>query len=186
MKEQAEINKRLKIFREERKMTLVELAQRTGFSKGYLSKIENTKKAPPVSTLIKLSKVLNVSISEIFGEVPDRDPFCLVKKGERRMMARDGSVLGYAYETLAHKYFNKHMEPFVVTLPASVKKNHVFQHEGEEMVFMLEGNMKVFYGDKEFLVEEGDCLYFNAKVPHHAVCHGRKKVKFLMVIYTPQ
>ena len=186
MAEEPEVNKRLKDFRERRKMTLLELAQKTGFSKGYLSKIENTSKAPPVSTLITLSKVLNVSISEIFGEAQERDPACLVKKDERRMMARDGSVFGYAYETLAHKYPNKHMEPFVVTLPSTVKQNHVFQHEGEEMVFMLEGRMKVFHGDKEFLVEEGDCIYFDARVPHHAVCQGKKEVKFLMVIYTPQ
>ena len=185
MEEQAEVNKRLKDFREQKKMTLTELAQKTGFSKGYLSKIENTTKAPPVSTLIKLSKVLNVSISEIFGEAQQRTPAYLIKRDERRIMASDGSVFGYAYETLAHKYFNKHMEPFVVTLSAKVKQNQVFQHEGEEMVFMLEGSMKVFHGDKEFFLEEGDCLYFDAKIPHHPVCHGKKEGKFLMVIYTP-
>ena len=186
MTEESEVNKRIKEFRQRRKMTLEGLAQKTGFSKGYLSKVESAKKAPPVSTLIKLSKVLNIRISDFFGEDQREDPACLVKKNERRVIARDGSIFGYAYETMAHKYPNRHMDPYIVTLPLTAKKSHMFQHEGEEMVFALEGKMKVFHGDKEFMVEEGDCLYFDARVPHCAVCEGKREVKFLMVIYTPE
>ena len=186
MKEEAEINKRLKDLGIRSKLTLEELAKKSGFSKGYLSKIENTTKAPPVSTLIVLSKVFNINISEIFGEAQTKDPASLVRKRERRIMARDGSVFGYSYETLAHKYPNKHMEPFIVTLPPKVNQKHIFQHEGEEMVFMLEGSMKVVHGDREFFLEEGDCIYFDANIPHHPVPLGKKEVKFLMVIYSSE
>jgi transcriptional regulator with XRE-family HTH domain len=185
MVEESELGKRIQQYRINKGLTLQELAEKTGYTKGYLSRIENAEKAPPVSTLINLAKALNISISEVFGEAEENSPICLVKKSERRSIARDGSVFGYAYQTLAHKFHNKHMEPYILTLPLKVKENVLFQHKGEETLFVLEGTMKFFHGDKEFILEEGDCVYFDGTIPHYGVCQGKKEVKCLMVIYTP-
>jgi transcriptional regulator with XRE-family HTH domain len=186
MVSEEELGRRIQNYRINKGLTLQELAEKTGITKGYLSKIENSEKAPPVSTLINLAKALNISISEIFGEVEENSPICLVKKWERRHIARDGSVFGYAYETLAHKFHNKHMEPYFLTLPLKPMENVIFEHKGEEILFVLEGTMKFLHGEKEFLVEEGDCIYFDGSIPHYGVCQGNKEVKCLMVIYTPE
>ena len=186
MIEEAEIGKRIRKYRRIKKVTLQNLAEKTGFTKGYLSKIENTPKAPPVSTLIMLSKALDISLSDIFGESAGRRPACLVKKKERPVVVRDGTLFGYAYQRLADKFYDKHMQPYILTLPRRVKKNAFFQHTGEEILFVLEGTMKFFHGKNEYLMEEGDCLYFDAAFPHCGVCHGEKEVKCLMVIYTPE
>jgi transcriptional regulator with XRE-family HTH domain len=186
MIEEAEIGKKIRKTRLIKKVTLQELAEKTGFTKGYLSRIETTPKAPPVSTLIILSKALEISLSDIFGEKTDRRPACLVKKGERTVVVRDGTLFGYAYQKLADKFTDKHMQPYVLTLPKKVKKNAVFQHTGEEMLFVLEGTMKFYHGESEYLVEEGDCIYFDASFPHYGVCQGDKRLKCLMVIFTPE
>jgi transcriptional regulator with XRE-family HTH domain len=186
MLEEKELGKRIQEERMNKGLTLQELAEKTGYTKGYLSKIENSEKAPPVSTLINITKALNISLSEIFGEAEENSSVCLVKKPERRVIARDGSVFGYAYQTLAHKFHNKHMEPYLLTLPLKPKENALFQHKGEEILFVLEGTMKFFHGEKEFVVEEGDCVYFDGSIPHYGVCLGKKEVKCLMVIYTPE
>jgi len=186
MVEETELGKRIQQYRVNKGLTLQELAEKTGYTKGYLSKIEKAEKAPPVSTLINIAKALNISISEIFGESEGNSSICLVKNWERRTIARDGSVFGYAYQALAHKFHNKHMEPYVLTLPLHPKENALFQHKGEEILFVLEGTMKFFHGEKEFLVEEGDCIYFDGSIPHYGICQGNKEVKCLMVIYTPE
>jgi transcriptional regulator with XRE-family HTH domain len=186
MIQESEIGKRIKAFRMKKGLTQQDLAQKTGFTKGYLSKVENTEKAPPVSTLIVIAKALNISISDIFGETADRDSACLVKKHERPVMMRDGTVFGYAYQMLAHKFYDKHMQPYVLTLPKDVTENALFRHKGEEMLFVLEGRMRFYYGENEYVMEEGDCLYFDADIPHYGICHGKKEVKCLMVIYTPE
>jgi transcriptional regulator with XRE-family HTH domain len=186
MIEEAEIGKKIRKYRLIKKVTLQELAKETGFTKGYLSRIENTPKAPPVSTLIILSKALDISLSDIFGEKKERKSACLVKKGERTVVVQDGTLFGYAYEKLADKFTDKHMQPYVLTLPKRLKKNAVFQHTGEEMLFVLEGTMKFIHGENEYLVEQGDCIYFDASFPHYGACHGEKGVKCLMVIYTPE
>jgi transcriptional regulator with XRE-family HTH domain len=186
MIQEAEVGKRIQQYRIDRRLTLQELAKKTGLTKGYLSKIEKAKKAPPVSTLINLARALEISISEVLGEGEDnKSPICLIKRGDRPFIARDGTVFGYAYQTLAHKFYNKHMEPYILTLPLKPKQNALFQHKGEEMMFVLEGTMKFFHGENEFIVDEGDCVYFDASIPHYGICQGNKEVIILMVIYTP-
>ncbi len=181
-----EIGARIREFRKMRGLTLQDLSEKTNYTKGYLSKLEKSSKAPPVSTLIVLAKALDVTVSEILGETHSKASICLVKRNERREMARSGSVFGYSYQTVAHGFPNKRMEPYILTLPLRPKRKAIFQHPGEEILFVLEGTMKFFHGDQEFLVEEGDCIYFDANIPHYGICHGDKEVKCFMVIYSPQ
>lgn len=184
---ESELGNRIKKFRISQGFTLEKLAQKAGLTRGYLSKIERSKKAPPVSTLISIAKALKISMAEIFGEGEQNNVhISLVKKKERRVIARDGTIFGYAYQTLAHQFRNKHMDPYILTLPIKAKQNTIFQHEGEEMLFVLEGVMKFFYGDQVFIAEEGDCLYFDSSIPHYGICQGNKETKCLMVIYTPE
>jgi transcriptional regulator with XRE-family HTH domain len=184
MIDEAEIGPKIKFMRLERGLNLRDLAEATGFTKGYLSKVENSKKAPPVSTLLVLAKTLGVNISAIFSEDDDKPVITLVKKSERKTMARDGTAFGYAYEPLAHKFPQRHMDPYVLTLPLKPRKRVVFQHKGEEILMVLEGTMRFMHGEREFLVEEGDCIYFDASIPHFGIAEESKPVKCLMVIFS--
>jgi transcriptional regulator with XRE-family HTH domain len=186
MIEEADIGTRIQRIRKEKNLTLRVLADRTGFSQGFLSKVENSKKAPSIGTLMKLAKALSVRIADIFGETDPETNVTLVKNHERREMARNGTNFGYSYQTLAPHYPNKHMDPYVLKDPPNRKSKAVFQHDGEEMLYVLEGKTKFFYGDKEFILEEGDCLYFNSAVPHYGVALDNEEFKCLLVFYTPE
>ncbi len=180
-----EIGKRIKEVRNLRQITLETLAEKTGFTKGYLSKVEKNEKAPPVSTLIKIANALHVSLPEIFGEKEGTHLVSLVKKNERLQIARDGSIFGYSYESLAHRFSDKNMDPYIITLPKKPKEIPMLRHPGQEMTFVLEGKMHFILGDREFLLEEGDCLYFDSSVKHWGATIGNKECKCLMVIYSP-
>lgn len=175
---------RIKELRIMKGMTLEQLAQKTDFSKGYLSKVENSKKSPPVSTLIRIADVLNVRLTDIFGEGNGDDLISIVKKGERKSMALPGTLFGYCYQTLAHKYANKKMQPYFMTKPLIPKNQALFRHKGEEMIYMLEGKMEYFVDESQFILEEGDCLYFDSNLEHYGNAIGDKDVKALLIIYT--
>ena len=185
MREEKEIGPFIRKLRKDRGMTMAQLAKRTGFTQGFLSKVENSKKAPSIGTLMKLAKTLDVRVADFFGESELDTTATLVKKDERREMARNGTNFGYSYEALAPRFLNKHMDPYILRDPPGRDTKPVFQHEGEEMLYVLEGKTKFFHGDKEFILEEGDCLYFNAAVPHYGVALGDKEFKCLLVLYTP-
>ena len=182
---ESQIGKNIKALRLGRNLTLESLAAKAGLTKGYLSKVENSKKSPPVSTLIVIAKSLGVTISQIFGEENTAVRCSVVKKAERQFMAKTSAGFGYSYETLAHNYPDKKMEPSILTIPADSKKSLVFQHEGEEMVMILEGTMRFFHGEDEYLLEPGDCVYYDSSVPHYALPANHQDVKCIDVIYVP-
>ena len=86
---------------------------------------------------------------------------------------------------MAYKYPNKIMEPFILTLPVKPKKRTIYQHEGEEILFVIQGTMKFLHGTEEYIVNEGDCVYFDSSLPHFGESIGPKEVKCFMVIYNP-
>lgn len=182
---ETEIGKNIRKIRRRKNQTLNRIARQTGFTKGYLSKVETSDKAPPVSTLINIAAAFNVSVSELLGEQLDNEGAAVVKKEERQLMARDGTAFGYSYETLAHKYTHKHMAPFILTIPEGIEQHPLFQHGGEEMLMVQKGTLKFIVGENEYILEEGDCIYFNSGIPHRGFSIGKDPVKCLIVIYTP-
>ena len=182
---ESEIGRRIKASRINRRFTLEQLARQTGFTKGYLSRIEKSEKSPPLSTLGIIARVLGITISFLAGEEEQKTSFGIVKKGERPLIARKGTAFEYSYEAVAHTFPNKKMEPFILTLPLKPKKKTIVQHEGEELLFVLEGTMKFLHGNREYILEEGDCIYFDSSLSHFGESAGRKEAKCFMVIYTP-
>ncbi len=182
---EAEIGKRIKWIRTEKRVTLDALAAETGFTKGYLSKVEKSPKAPPVSTLGIIARALDVQISTLLGESKPSSSICLIKKHERLQVSRPGSSNEYSYEAVAHQFNNKAMDPFILTLPIHPKKRTLYQHKGQELLFVLEGTMKFRHGSEDFIAEEGDCVYFDSSVPHFGEALGKKPAKCFMVIFNP-
>jgi transcriptional regulator with XRE-family HTH domain len=182
---EAEIGKRIKALRSARGTTLEQLAHQTGFTKGYLSKVEKSEKAPPVSTLGTIARAFNTTISTLLGEESPSVSLSLVRKNEAPLIARDGTAFGYAYEAMAYKYSNKVMEPFILTLPMNPKKRTIYQHEGEEILFVIQGRMKFTHGSETVIVNTGDCIYFDSSIPHFGETIGTPEVKCFMVICNP-
>ncbi len=182
---ESEIGRRIKASRINRKFTLEQLARQTGFTKGYLSRIEKSEKSPPLATLGIIARVLGITMSFLVGEDERQTSLGIVKKGERLSIARKGTAVEYSYEAVAHTFPNKKMEPFILTLPLKPKKKTIVQHEGQELLFVLEGTMKFLHGNREYIVEEGDCIYLDSSIPHFGESVGRKEAKCFMVIYTP-
>ena len=102
---------------------------------------------------------------------------------ERKSVTRDGQVYGYYYESLAHKRYNKLMEPFIVTLYPKCDDRRMFVHHGEEMLFLLEGQIEMIYGDLNFKIDEpGTCIYINASIPHRANNLGDIESKLIVIV----
>lgn len=178
---------RIKKFRKRKGLTLQKLADSTGYTKSYLSQIEHSKKAPPIGTLTKIAKALGVDpIVILTGEDEPRKSanYSLVRKNERQEITHVATKFGYVYETLAHKKTGKAFESYILTVP--FERTAIFMHEGEELFFMLEGSATFFYGEERINLEEGDCIHFNAAIPHSGYSTGDKKGKALCIIYSPK
>ena len=78
------------------------------------------------------------------------------------------------------------MEPFFITLDSDSKKDvPASEHEGEEFIYVLDGEVELDYGKKKYNLNPGDSIYFDSIIKHHLHAANGKKATFLAVIYTP-
>lgn len=182
---------RLREMRRKAKLTLDDLAAATGFTKGYLSKVETGRSTPPIATLARIAQALNTEVAAFLQDVSapssaksEQYGVSIVRSDERSRVVRGGTSFGYDYQTLVQNRFNRHMEPFLFTFPPLVLKEFFFEHPGEEMVFILSGSVEMQIGEDMYILSPGDCIYFNSAIPHR----GRGingEAKAIAVIYSP-
>jgi transcriptional regulator with XRE-family HTH domain len=185
--EDVRVGERIKELRERKGLSLKEVADLTGFSTALLSQMENHLVSPSLGTIIKLARALSVKVGDFLGET-EGEPFTIVRKDERKMVSRfaskEGVKYGYSYESLGFDKKDRHMEPFIVTLePATVKAAKTSVHEGEEFIFVLEGEMEVILGNHTDILYPGDSIYYDSTIPHKVQCHQDKVTRILAVIY---
>jgi transcriptional regulator with XRE-family HTH domain len=182
------LGQKIKTLRQRKGLSLQQMAGRTSLSVPLLSQIESEVVAPPVATLLKISKALNVNIGYFFQEEESGKRAVIVRKNERKQVFRriheDPSKVGYYYESLAYPKADKHMEPFQVQFEVKKKEDLLFfNHKGEEFVFVLEGQLEFNYEDETFVLEPGDSLYFDSSFPHAFRAVAKKTALAIDVIY---
>lgn len=175
------IGQQIKRIRRMNRLTLEWVGEQTGFTKAYISMIESGKKLPSLSTLSKIAQALEVDVGAFFIQKKMEDEIRLVRREDGKKVIREGSAFGYEYEAIASLKRNRKMEPFIMTHPAN-SNGKVFDHEGEEFLYVLQGRINIFYGGKKYCLRKGDSICFNSSVPHRGETVGKRPAKALVVI----
>jgi transcriptional regulator with XRE-family HTH domain len=168
-------------------LTIADVADRAGISRGMLSKIENAQTATSLETLNRLAQALGASLSALFRnyDVPDGNAQ-LVKKGEGMEVVRRGTRRGHTYHLLAYDQGpTKLFEPFLITIDSPDATFPVFEHPGTEFLYMLEGRMEYRHGQHTYLLTPGDALTFRGEVPHGPEKLIELPIRFLATIVYP-
>ena len=163
-------------------LTVGQLAERTGISKGMLSKIENAQTSPSLTTLERLSSALDMPVTSLFRGLAEERDAVFVKAGSGPEIVRKGTRAGHTYEllgTLRGPY--KRVEPLLVSLVESTEVFPLFQHAGVELLYMLEGIMEYSYGREHYRMEKGDTLQFEGDIPHGPTRLVRLPIRFLSI-----
>jgi transcriptional regulator with XRE-family HTH domain len=183
--ERESVGDRLKKAREKRGFTLRELSSRTGTDVATLKRMEENEMIPPLGELVRLSKALETRMSYLISPGID-EPMCLVRADQRKPVSRRSEEgiekYGYSYESLASEKANRMMEPFMVTL-VPTEAAETSTHDGQEFLFVLEGQIMARVGDRTEFLGPGDAVYYDSNNPHYVRCAGEKKAKILAVIY---
>jgi transcriptional regulator with XRE-family HTH domain len=180
----SKIIERIKELRMQRDWSLDTLARKADLSKGYLSKIENGMNLPPISTLHKIAEALGVDLTYLFaeGESDGSDhKISITRRRERKEMTIEVGKVLFKNWPLSPEKEGRNMDPFLVEIP--FKNPHVYQHEGEEFYFLLEGKIKLSYSGQDYILEKGDSVYFDTNVPHTGYSIGRRKAVALVIFY---
>jgi transcriptional regulator with XRE-family HTH domain len=185
--ENINVGEKIKRLRVKKEMSISDLAQKSGLSEDVISRIEAHEMSPPLGIIVSLAEVLRVSVGNLLGDNAD-SPFCIVRSDSRKAVSRFNSTVGqpggYSYESLGHKKQNRQMEPFLVTLtPGEGHSAEPNQHVGEEILFVLEGQVEVKLAEHTDILNPGDSIYYDSTLPHVVSCHGEDPATIFAVIY---
>ena len=175
---------RLRTLRRQQALSLEQLAQRTGLTKSYLSKLERGLSEPSISTVLRLAEAYGVGVSQLVGadDAAQDEVVSVVRVADREALQRGGPGSQYHYESLAGHRKIKAMEPFVVHPPRDFPDAAaVFPHPGEEFLLVLKGAIEVQVGERQFRLETGDSVYFDSELPHRMRTVSRAMAEVLVV-----
>lgn len=181
MAHEVSVGDRLKKLRTERNLSQRALAELAGISANSISLIERQEISPSVATLTNLATALKVRISYFFEQESDKSVLH-VKADQRSSMNSQGvHVLG-----TGSRIRGQEVEPFIMRLAPQTGsgKGHVI-HAGHEVVYCLKGKLKYVVDDTQYLIEEGDFLLFEARLPHLWHNPFENEAEFLLILQTP-
>ena len=168
-------------------MTMAELAKSASLSVGMLSKIENGQTSPSLTTLQNLAGALNIPLASFFTKFDEKREASYVRAGEGLTIERRGSKSGHIYQLLGASLRSAvRVEPYLITLTRDSDAYPIFQHPGVEFLYMLEGCVVYRHGDKNYRLEPGDALFFDAGAPHGPLELVRLPCRYLSVIATAE
>jgi len=178
----ADLGRRVRIARLARRMTLEEVVSQTEFTVSWLSKLENGQLAPSLEGLVRLADVLQCGVDALVAGLSIPPQFVVVRNGEGRERRGKGSR-GMTVECLADSWRNRSMDPVILHLSGTGPRARPNNHDGERFLMVLEGEVRVGYGEEQILLATGDSLYLHAAIPHTIVPAGRASARVLSVAY---
>lgn len=182
-----ELSQNIRKIRIEQEMTVEQLAKNSGFSKGFISQVENFRLTPSLKALTRIADALGVSMSMLFAEDGDTaSQYTFGNLSDGRELDRDNAgEHGIRYLSLAHRHIGRKMDPFIIEYTPASPREFKF-HDNEEFFILLEGELKYFLCDNQNhrIMHPNDTLYLKANVPHRVeLAPGCNYAKGLL-IYT--
>ncbi len=170
---------RIKAIRQERGISLEDLALETGYSGDTLARVENDEVVPPVALVLQLGHTFKMDIEEVEDEAEK-------KATKKRAKSHKKRVDSYAYISLTKPGPHKHLRAYLVTIEAKTEhKGAEYHHEGEEFVYVLKGGLSIQVGENAMNLQEGGSLHFNSALHHRLSNPTDETTELLVVIFVP-
>lgn len=191
MTSETTIGTKIQALRESRNLSQEELAQRCDCGLQVIVDLEAGNIAPSLAPLIKITRALGVRLGTLMDDDTSLD-VVYTKAGDIAEATRMHSLETISdagdlkFFSLAQGRASRHMDPFIITISPSGEVDHVLsQHEGEEFLYGIEGNVEIEYGKALYILKPGESLYYDSIVPHQVRSHAGEPARFLAVVYTP-
>lgn len=179
-----QISNRLKDIRKNKNITLQELAELAGVTKSMLSQVENSRSIPSLSVLLNLIKALDIDLNEFFKNINLQSPGkVILKKKEQYEPFEKENAIGFHYQRLFSTTIREsHIDFVLLRLERNARREPVTTN-AFEFKYLLKGRVAYTIGDKEYMMEEGDSIYFDATDLHSLKSIGEEDALLLVVYF---
>lgn len=172
---------RLRQLRRLKGLTVEELARAVDVDKAHVSRIENNLKTPSIAMLAQLAKALSVSIGHLLGETLDKAEIKVTRADQLGTPSQATEPGGHQFIPLLHGETVGSFEAFLV-YPGPEPGATEARHAGQEMLYVLAGELEVMFHSHSVRVARGDCIHFPGYLQHRLRRVGRAKAMALLVL----
>ncbi len=175
------IGQRIKELRSQRGLTLEDVAEKSGCTPGFLSQLERNKAAPSVMTLYSIAEALGVRVTDFIPDVINTTK--VMRHDHREEFHFQGSAI--VYSLLSTKFSHGALAAFLLTMkPANqaLPTDEFRAHMGEELVYVLEGVLRLWIGDGFYDLYPKDSVYFKSTAKHRLENRSNQPVIALSLI----
>lgn len=170
---------KLKALRKAQGWSQEQLAEATGQTPDFVVGVENGEFSPPVAFILRLANAYGV------------DPGTFLRDEEKtqirdqRTRAYVKRTRNYSYQSLTSGAENDHLRAFMVTIePHHDHKPVAYKHEGEEFIFVMEGDLEFTLGSKLHILKPGESIHFHSNTPHKLKSLSAEMTRCLVILYT--
>ena len=157
------IGEKIRQLRIAKNLTQEELADRAELSKGFISQVERDLTSPSIATLTDILQCLGTSLGEFFNEEPDEQ----IVFGREDYFEKKDEEHGNTIEWIVPNAQKNQMEPILLHLKAGGMTDPDNPHEGEELGYVLSGNVTVHLGKKSYRAKKGETFYYTSERNHY-------------------
>ncbi|CAN5419811.1 helix-turn-helix domain-containing protein [soil metagenome] len=177
-----QITNKLKDIRKEKNITLQDLAESAGVTKGMLSQVENNRTIPSLTVFLNIIKSLKIDINDFFQDFnTGKESKVIFKKKEQYHLFEKENAIGFRYQRIMSSTINEYHVDFVLlTLTPDAQRSNV-QTDAFEFKYILKGNIEYTIGEEIFEMEAGDSIFFDATEPHNPRNTGDSEAQMLVV-----
>lgn len=169
------------------KLRLKDVAELAGCSESMLSRIENERAVPSLTTLHRICKALGVSISALLGDQDEMQPWVVMHPSERPLIGHSPLATGEGTkaEVLVPAKDGRLLEGFVVVIDPGGSSGGTIQHKGEEVGYVIEGTLELTIDGARHLLTPGDSFYFPSDLPHSYGNPGKTVMRAIWINTPP-
>lgn len=155
------IGSRIRSVRQAQRLTIDQVAESTGLTKGFLSRVERDLTSPSVASLVTLCQVLSIDVGELFSQ-PDTHVVRLAE-APRISMGGDGIV-----EQLVTARSERRLQVIrSVIEPRGEGEKELYSVDCEvEVLHVVAGSFILIFANERFELEAGDTVTFPGREPH--------------------
>ena len=179
-----QITTKLKDIRKEKNVTLQELAEAAGVTKGMLSQVENNRTIPSLTVFLNIIKSLHIDINDFFTDfnTGGQGSKVIFKKAAQYQSFEKENTIGFHYQRIMSSTIDEYHVDFVLlTLMPNAQRAFV-QTDAYEFKYILKGKVEYTIGEEIFTMEAGDSIFFDATEPHNPKNVGDTEAQ-LLVLY---
>lgn len=177
-----ELGRKAKTLRQTRGMTLEDVVTRTEFTVSWLSKLENGLLTPSLEGLVRLAEVLDCGVEDLVDGLLVRPKLAITRNGNGRVDEAKTPRASHDVEHLTEAWRGRSMETTVLHLRKGRCDAPPTHEPGERFLHVLDGQVRLVYGDQSEKLFEGDSVYLDARVPHTLHGDARRRARVLSVL----